>query len=182
MAIPTLYRGVEYRSRLEAKWAGFFHRLGWEFTYEPFDGDGYIPDFLIHGEIPFLAEVKPAVTLEDYKAATQKMEQGLLRHWAARRMVVLGVSPLPRIKAGYDSPVAGLLCDNLGDEEGNWWDQAIWNSDSPEPGLSGEYGSYACSPHGYYDGNNIGLHNPVPAIEAAWAGATNDVKWRAKSA
>ena len=61
-AIPTRYRGIEYRSRLEARWAAFFDGIGWQFTYEPFDGDGYIPDFLIHGDQPLLVEVKPAVT------------------------------------------------------------------------------------------------------------------------
>lgn len=60
-AIATLYSGIEYRSRLEARWAAFFDEIGWRHTYEPFDGDGYIPDFLIHGTRPLLVEVKPAV-------------------------------------------------------------------------------------------------------------------------
>lgn len=29
---PTLYRGVEYRSRLEARWAAFFTEIGWRTT------------------------------------------------------------------------------------------------------------------------------------------------------
>ncbi|MEA2669684.1 MAG: hypothetical protein QOJ33_2618, partial [Chloroflexota bacterium] len=28
-AIPTTYDGVNFRSRLEAKWAAFFDLLGW---------------------------------------------------------------------------------------------------------------------------------------------------------
>jgi hypothetical protein len=57
-AIPTVYKGVQFRSRLEARWAAFFdlRRMAWE--YEPFDLKGYIPDFLVEGE--FLQEVKPA--------------------------------------------------------------------------------------------------------------------------
>jgi hypothetical protein len=31
--IPTVYRGIEYRSRLEAKWAAFCDRIGWRHTY-----------------------------------------------------------------------------------------------------------------------------------------------------
>ena len=60
--IPTVYRGTQFRSRLEAHWAAIFNRLEWQFSYEPFDGDGYIPDFLIHGDYPLLVEVKPADT------------------------------------------------------------------------------------------------------------------------
>ena len=33
--IPTLYNGIQFRSRLEAKWAAFFDLLGWEYEYEP---------------------------------------------------------------------------------------------------------------------------------------------------
>ena len=61
-AIPTLYQGIEYRSRLEARWAAMFDNIGWKFTYEPFDTNGYIPDFLIHGDRPMLVEIKPAVS------------------------------------------------------------------------------------------------------------------------
>lgn len=32
---PTEYRGIVYRSKLEAHWAEFFTRLGVEFRYEP---------------------------------------------------------------------------------------------------------------------------------------------------
>jgi hypothetical protein len=32
-AIPAVYRGIEYRSRLEARWAAFFDETGWKHTY-----------------------------------------------------------------------------------------------------------------------------------------------------
>jgi hypothetical protein len=60
--IPTLYRGVQYRSRLEAKWAAMFDLLGWEYQYEPFDLEGWIPDFLLT-RAKVLIEVKPVTTL-----------------------------------------------------------------------------------------------------------------------
>lgn len=44
-AIQTVFNGIEYRSRLEARWASFMTNIGWDHIYEPFDGDGYIPDF-----------------------------------------------------------------------------------------------------------------------------------------
>ena len=64
-AIPTRYNGIEFRSRLEAKWAAFFDQCGWRWEYEPCDFDGWIPDFLLtfnHGTI--LIEVKPILEFD----------------------------------------------------------------------------------------------------------------------
>lgn len=94
MAITTKYNGIEYRSRLEARWAAFMRNIGWDITYEPFDGDGYIPDFLVQGPRPFLVEVKPAVTLAEYQAAIPKAEAGLARHWK-HDILIVGTSPFP---------------------------------------------------------------------------------------
>ena len=56
-------------ARLEARWASFFERdLGWSWTYEPFDADGYIPDFAIAGAAPLLVEVRPVLTQADCRA------------------------------------------------------------------------------------------------------------------
>lgn len=65
---PTRYKGVLFRSRLEARWAAFFDLIGWRWEYEPFDLDGWTPDFLVefpcgHSECgpthTLLVEVKP---------------------------------------------------------------------------------------------------------------------------
>jgi hypothetical protein len=61
--IPTVYRDVQFRSRLEARWAAFFDRVGWGWRYEPFDLSGWIPDFVLLGKEPILVEVKPVITL-----------------------------------------------------------------------------------------------------------------------
>jgi hypothetical protein len=58
-AIPTLYRGRMYRSRLEARWAAFFDRLGWTHEYEPFDLGKWSPDFAIKEPFDALIEIKP---------------------------------------------------------------------------------------------------------------------------
>lgn len=58
-AIPTTYAGVNFRSRLEARWAAFFDLCGWKWDYEPFDLDGWAPDFMLKGKIKALVEVKP---------------------------------------------------------------------------------------------------------------------------
>lgn len=60
-AIPTKYNGVQYRSRLEARWAAFFDIIKWKHIYEPFDLDKWSPDFKLVTENgqKFLVEVKP---------------------------------------------------------------------------------------------------------------------------
>lgn len=64
-AIPTTWNGIQFRSRLEARWASFFTKLGWEWSYEPIDLKGYIPDFLLHMHEDVLVEVKPFTRFED---------------------------------------------------------------------------------------------------------------------
>lgn len=64
-ALPTVYAGVRFRSRLEARWALFFDKLGirWEYEPEGFQlpsGACYLPDFWLptfNGGM--YAEVKP---------------------------------------------------------------------------------------------------------------------------
>ncbi len=58
--IETEYRGVTFRSRLEARWAVFFDVMEIAWVYEPsgYSTGTYQPDFLLP-EVEFLAEVKP---------------------------------------------------------------------------------------------------------------------------
>lgn len=50
-AIPTLYRGVFMRSRLEARWARYLDGLDIQWQYEPrvfnLGKSGYLPDFFL---------------------------------------------------------------------------------------------------------------------------------------
>ena len=58
-AIPCQYKGINFRSLLEARWAYFFDKLGWIWQYEPFEMDGYIPDFMITDRLSFFVDIKP---------------------------------------------------------------------------------------------------------------------------
>jgi len=69
-----MYRDTRFRSRLEARWAAFFDLVGWRWTYEPLDADGYIPDFLVHGERPHLVEVGPCLGYEELVAKAAKAQ------------------------------------------------------------------------------------------------------------
>jgi hypothetical protein len=72
-ARPTTYKGVQMRSRLEAKFAAWLDEWGWQWSYEPqcFAGDGgqYLPDFQtdMGGFLPERSyiEVKPDVADAD---------------------------------------------------------------------------------------------------------------------
>lgn len=53
--IKTIYKDEEYRSRLEARYAIFFDKLGFMYSYEPYsipttDNSSYLPDFEIFGQ------------------------------------------------------------------------------------------------------------------------------------
>jgi hypothetical protein len=76
-AKPTVYKGVSFRSRLEARAAAAFDRQRWAWRYE-YDtyqagGTGYVPDFYIvepDSGLDYWVEVKPnqAAVDDDHKA------------------------------------------------------------------------------------------------------------------
>lgn len=54
-AIPTFYKGVQFKSRMEAQCAVLFDKLGWTWEYEKYSlmlpsGTSFIPDFWIEGQ------------------------------------------------------------------------------------------------------------------------------------
>jgi hypothetical protein len=179
VSIPTNYKGVEYRSRLEARWAAFFDLIGWQHTYEPFDGNGYIPDFLIHGNRPLLIEIKPANTMTQYQAPIAKIERGLRDR--DEDVLILGVDPIARLAptAGDAHPVAGLLGQRGGEMD---WATAHWFRCLECQGTSVFHPIMAftgrpcgCAPFG--GDSHLGYANRN-FISYSWAEATNLVKWR----
>jgi hypothetical protein len=75
-AHPTMYSGVQFRSRLEARWACFFDLVGWKWEYEPVDLHGWTPDFRVefecgHSDCPkthsLMVEVKPYLSVSEFK-------------------------------------------------------------------------------------------------------------------
>lgn len=195
MAIATLFDGIEYRSRLEARWAAFFNNIGWKYTYEPFDGDGYIPDFLIHGDRPLLVEVKPAVTESEYRAPIDKVSAGLRGHWHHDVMIV-GASPRPGLSSAYWSgyETFGLLGEWAPDwtfstsaegVDGSWvFDVAHWAvcRVCEQFGVFHPIQSFVSRPCNHYDGGGNLWPMPPSLLDGAWAKACNDVKWRGRDA
>jgi hypothetical protein len=146
-AQTTRYRGIRYRTTLEAKWAAFFHHLRWDHVYNPF-ADGTV-SFVIHGGgEPFFVLVTDAVTEADY------LDRGLDND-SGRDVVVVGVSPLPTLLDGGDA--VGLLCreGDLGCAVVRWWsDGTLWFRVADDDRVFRRHGD----------------------VRAAWAKATNDIQ------
>ncbi len=112
--IPTTYRGIRFRSRLESKWARMFDLFGWSWEYEPLDLNGWIPDFLIRAKRkPILVEVKPILTIS--QEVVSKIESAFPRPPANREswdppydVLIAPLAPFDYI----DEPCIGWITDD----------------------------------------------------------------------
>lgn len=102
-AIPTTYAGVNFRSRLEARWAALFDLSGIKWDYEPFDLDGWAPDFLLRiGGCSVLVEIKPVdLTLIVENAVQQNTPaiplpsyEKAIKHKNHHCVLLLGIAPI----------------------------------------------------------------------------------------
>lgn len=76
--IETHYNGYKFRSRLEARWAVFFDKVGIKYSYEPegfklSDGSLYLPDFYLPESKQFF-EVKGVMSEKDLHKIKQFIE------------------------------------------------------------------------------------------------------------
>ena len=174
-AIPTMYKGTRFRSRLEACWAAFFDLVGWRWEYEPFDLPGWIPDFALVGadEIT-LVEVKPVAGLDDPIAHGACAKAGLATRNRDRDNEILLL--------GYVWPttiIGGTGIGWLGERSwsGNghlWWEPAPFH-DLGGLGFHHDFGSFRNRITGQYEGDQ-GAGAEAPIDE--WHQAGNAVRWR----
>lgn len=184
-AIATTYKGVRFRSRLEAKWAAFFDAVGWTWEYEPIDLEGYIPDFILPDmATPLLVEVKPAMTLgELQETAVPKVEAS---GWEYEAMLVGGRIYGHSEFAADDSPSLGLLSQWSTDGPSGrdrWWADAsvVMCSECRRPSLMhliGVWFCYRCGAGGkVYTGADP--DEMERRVRYWWGRATNAVQWKA---
>lgn len=171
-AIPTLYKGTQFRSRLEAKWAAFFDALGWKWEYEPLDLDGYIPDFILKWKPAMLVEVKGATDHNTLREHIRKID---MSGWAGEFMVVGAV-----LLESEDDPKIeslGLLAERqrgFGDVLGDavFFRCTICGRAS----VAHSTANYACRVSGCHDGKH---HRDFSfSARAAWVKAGNAVQWK----
>jgi hypothetical protein len=205
-AIPTTYAGVNFRSRLEARWAAFFDLCGWKWDYEPFDLEGWAPDFMLKGKIKALVEVKPI----DFRGDDEKQ---LYRQAKTKAGKAFGV--MPQGKAGGYSEYEVIVVGN-GPFETGWWakwslgvfaapdfepdelerelygdqlkdstfgsdvaDLFYGHDDGPYLDYAARYGCYQYRVGGQYDGDHHLRHIRDDEPERLWREAGNVVQWQA---
>lgn len=176
-AIPTAYGGVNFRSRLEARWAAMFDLLGWPWEYEPLDLAGYIPDFILP-DSGLLIEVKPIV-------------------WRPGELSAAAESVRQKIdSAGWAGPSACLGATLLGE---SYLGLARQSPTAPnnEPDRARRWIGFICKPR-FLNAARVGpelwiphklKYTPGPTIDEfsdntltfAWREAGNIVQWRAVS-
>ena len=187
-AHPTVYGGRQYRSRLEAKWAAFFDRLGWQYEYEPIDFGSWSPDFVLLGDNgrQVYVEVKPITAMD--ADVTAKIDAA---HPHGGDALLVGLAPF-RDKDAWpaDLPFIGWIgqgasCQMTADgAEMHWrgWDEApfAWYMEAPGvPDFTSKQGSFHGALSGHYDGGSWGdAPKHCETIWRAWNDAANAVQWR----
>jgi len=182
--IPTLHKHRRYRSRLEARWAVMFDLLGWEYEYEPFDCDGWIPDFILIGKQPTLVEVKPITSFDPRvadkmlracpKTRIQYYDEYDLSEMPRHDLLLVGLRPGKIL----ERPSLGWLCERCSDE----WAAAPfgrWDAGDGTIGFCHENGRYYDRISGGYHGGCWGDSVTFDEINRLWAEAGNRVQWRA---
>lgn len=121
-AHPTLYKGILFRSRLEARYACYFDQRGWAWTYEPYDLHGYSPDFSLTTQdlSGVLVEVKPATKYGHLTAPIGRIiRTGWKGYWlvtgADPDIAILGKGrqSLGRVYLGSQDPSAWAAACNI---------------------------------------------------------------------
>lgn len=163
-AHPTTYAGVEFRSRLEARWAAFFDLVKWKWEYEPLDLSGWTPDFSLRGaRRNILVEVKPILELPEQ--AAKKMLAAFSGEPEFELLIV---------GAENDGRNFGWLYEGDGS-----WGNAIFTIEGEKDsfGYCSEYGAFTNRITGNYDGHG-GCDDEE--IIKYWREAGNRTKWRPK--
>jgi hypothetical protein len=176
-AIPTEYNGVRFRSRLEAKWASFFDRCEWRWSYEPNDFDGYIPDFLLHFRVPVFVEVKPLQWDESERdeEILQEARTKIVHAGIAGEVLALGtwVPPSSRFYR------LGMMMDVNADGVSPWdWAFAFKCTHCGLRSFASESMSFHCRCRGCYDERNGRGHLDDWDADFDWRRASSEVQWR----
>lgn len=155
----TRFRGIKFRSQLDARWAAFFDHLGWPYTYLPLGTPR--PTFLVSGDHPFCVLVTGAITPEDYlaeSAACSGIEVSV-------PIVVVGVTPAPYFgAAGSQTRIVADAPFGVAEMQVVTWSAL---GGPPSLDLLGR-----SMPHGHQPRT---AGDPARSVRAAWIKGTNDV-------
>jgi hypothetical protein len=199
--IPTLYGGVRFRSRLEARWAAWFDVAGWPWEYEPAVEYGYwIPDFVLLGCNRIPVEVKPIEWLprdevaylpdrwirqaREHPALTKVLQSG------CEEVLVLGSRPIGRYDTDGSCALGVLAYCGRGDD-GYAGDEpfkphcdiaSLWAGYAPHRfDFAAFYMSYHYRMGGQKDGDNHLKRSDDGDLDLAWREAGNRTQWRGRA-
>lgn len=172
--IPTLYRSIRFRSRLEATWAAWFDKVQWPWSYEPYDLDGYIPDFILRFHQPahhVMVEVKPVLEFAELAAFAPRLEAV---GWGGTDILVLGAHLFTDPSTGQ--PILGWL-----GEAGYWAGAPL--------GFCHECGAVTfCHEEQSFTGRSCGCYpggcwprgsaDDLRVLNTWWHEAKNAMQWR----
>lgn len=191
-AIPTTYNGIEFRSRLEAKWAAFFDEMGWGYEYEPDDFDNYIPDFALLGRTRSFVEVKPFYSCSEADDKCDKARS--LSIATGERVICLGstinYTHDPEYhRQSYDPAVMligwampGCMDSMWECENGLMGMQVVFCGVCSRLSLHapwGLWGCHLCDTYGkLHLSYGVRLESIAASVRLAWATATNATKYR----
>jgi len=192
--VPTRYAGVNFRSRLEATWAVFFDSIGLPWRYEPFDLEGWTPDFLLQDDI--LCEVKPEVDPKEisysgspYLKSIGAWHRGVRSgHINFRQYLAIGLSPIPHPHYPEAMTLGTLLEPSWPNEDNRLppceqvgpWDctlSLLW--DGQMPGEHLKTNSWRGRIHSDRDGYPPG-QDFYYSVEGLWLDAQNATQSRAR--
>ena len=194
-AVETKYNHVVFRSRLEAKWAAMFDLLGWQWTYEPTDFNGWLPDFAIWGKQTVYVEVKPVVEFP------QDVADKIDGSGCLDEVLIVGMrGPIENKRYREENPTFGwlremcgmALCAESQQMHYDWsWESAVlgrWRQceklelHSPDKiGFCHTEQSFRDRITGRYDGGCYGYGNMYCSeAEMLWREAGNRVQWKPK--
>ena len=182
--IPTIYNDCQYRSRLEAKWAAFFDLLGWQYQYEPYDLNGWIPDFSLFGQQEILVEIKPYSTLKEFDRSKILMALLSTEKWG-KEILLLGCRIFPSILSssiGWLGEFIKLYSNPENEDcavsEEYGFDRAVIGMVRDKMDFHSDNGGYQGRITGQYNGCQL-FCNP-DHIEKLWREAGNRVQWKAQ--
>lgn len=195
--ITTIYRGIRFRSRLEARWAKVFDALDWAWEYEPLDLNGYIPDFVLKVPAgPVLVEVKPCFNVADLVAeAAGKIERSGWRTTNFNAAIIVGATWNlsegrwdHRFEPGVVAnayPVLGAVARRQMPDEQAAWAEGVGHScmecDRNSIYTVKDGRSYVCTVCNAKDPGDYHVapleSRRIDSISRFWGKAGNDVQW-----
>jgi hypothetical protein len=190
-SIPTTYNGIRFRSRLEARWAYFFDLIGWKWEYEPYDLNGWLPDFVIHGNEDILVEVKPIDDIDEFPKSDFKKIMSAIGKDSDKEILLLGNN----IDMNGGRDYAFDTCPQIGwlfhefivrarNQDEHKWDcePCCFIHDGKHFGIFGVIGSWHDR---IWDGHGHDTlrcmqenDNKKSKIERLWKKAKNKVQWK----